>query len=256
MDHGQHSPPSRAAGLVAALALVASSPAHAAPPAASPATPPASSPATSPATSPASSPSPSPPASSPPSPSDAPAPAEVAPEPIAAPPPAPKDELVAPPNNVSQSAGVGGRAIASDDPEGKRARAELEGSALSDKPVDGVPDRLPPLQRGGWWSMFAAFALASTGGVFAGLAEAEEDRATRLVAAIDLETGSQSNYSDIATEYEEILSRGRRDAILARSFLAAGGVALVVGLGLFLADRVKRRPARVRAGLGGLQVRF
>lgn len=188
----------------------------------------------------------------------APAPVDKAREPgtqDAAPPPAPKAELVAPPNNVSQGAGLG-TAVATTDPESRRAKAELEGSALSGKPLEGVPDRLPPLQRGGWWCVFGAFAFASVGGVFAGLAEAEEDRATRLVTQIDVDTGAAPQYSEVRAEYEEILARGRRDAVLAQSFLAAGGVVLAAGIGLFIADRVKRRPARVRAGLGGLQVRF
>jgi hypothetical protein len=176
-------------------------------------------------------------------------------QPITAPLATPQGELVAPPNNVSQSAGLGS-AVATTDPEAKRAKAELEGTALRDKPVEGVPERLPPLQRGGWWCMFGAFALASTGGVFAGLAETEEDKAARLIAQIDPETGASLQYADVKGEYDDILGRGRRDAILARSFLAAGGVVLAVGIGLFIADRVKRRPARVQAGLGGLQVRF
>ena len=238
MDQGQHAL-SRAAGLVAAGALVAS-PAHAQ-------VPPTAGSSATPATSAPPTPQPAP--------TDTP-PGEPTPQPMTAPPPTPTVELVAPPNNVSQSAGVGGRTVASDDREGKRARAELEGKSLADKPAEGVPDRLPPLQRGGWWSIFAAFALASTGGVFAGLAEAEEDRAARLVATIDTDTGSQQQYADIQADYEKILDHGRRDAILARTFLAVGGAALVVGLGFFIADRVKRRPSRVRASLGGLTVRF
>ncbi|MBZ5709049.1 hypothetical protein [Nannocystis pusilla] len=176
-------------------------------------------------------------------------------QPPTAPPEAPQAELVAPPNNVSQSAGLGST-VATTDPEAKRAKAELEGTALRDKPVEGVPERLPPLQRGGWWAVFAGFALASTGGVFAGLAETEEDKALRLVSQLDPETGSSLQFADVKGEYDAILARGRRDAILAQSFLAAGGVALAVGIGLFIADRVKRRPARVTAGAGGLQVRF
>lgn len=174
---------------------------------------------------------------------------------VTAPPPAPKAELVAPPNNVSQGAGLG-TAVATTDPEAKRARAELEGGALPGKPAEGVPERLPPLQRAGWWSVFGGFALASVGGVFAGLAEAEEDRATRLVSQIDPETGGALQYSEFQADYEAILARGRRDAVLAQSFVAAGAVVLAAGIALFVADRVKRRPARVRAGLGGLQVRF
>ncbi|MDC0719368.1 hypothetical protein [Nannocystis bainbridge] len=156
---------------------------------------------------------------------------------------------------MSQGAGLGST-VATTDPEGKRAKAELEGTALRDKPAEGVPERLPPLQRGGWWAVFGGFALASTGGVFAGLAETEEDKAARLIAQIDPETGASLQYADVKDEYDDILARGRRDAILARSFLAAGGVVLAVGISLFIADRVKRRPTRVQASLGGLQVRF
>lgn len=178
-------------------------------------------------------------------------------EPVTAPPEQPKVDLVAPPNNVSQSAGVGGRAVASGDVEARRARAELEGAALTDKPAEGVPDRLPPLQRGAWWSLFAGFALAATGGVFAGLAETEEDRAARVVATIDPDTGGALQYSEARAEYEEILARGERHAIVAKSLLAAGAAVVAVGVGLFIADGVKRkRQPRVRAGLGGLQVRF
>lgn len=180
----------------------------------------------------------------------------VEPEPLTAPPEQPKVDLVAPPNNVSQSAGVGGRAVAVDDVEARRARAELEGAALADKPTEGVPDRLRPLQRGAWWSLFAGFALAATGGVFAGLAETEEDRATRIVATIDPDTGGALQYSEARADYEEILARGRRDAIVARSLLAVGAAVVAVGVGLFVADGVKRKQSRVRAGLGGLQIRF
>ncbi len=239
MDPGKHAP-SRAAGLLAALALVASPVgAHAAPAPGAPAEP-----------APASAAEPAQPAVEKDPPSTEPAP-------LTAPPPTQPVEMVAPPNNVSQSAGVGGRAVSTDDPEGRRARAELEGKSLGGTPADGVPDRLPPLQRGGWWSVFAAFALASTGGVFAGLAEAEEDRLTRLVATIDPDTGAQQAFTgQVQEDYDAALARGRRDAILARTFLAAGGAALVVGIGLFIADRVKRRSSRVRAGAGGLVVRF
>lgn len=179
-------------------------------------------------------------------------------EPVTAPPEQPKVDLVAPPNNVSQSAGVGGtRAVATNDAESRRARAELEGTALSDKPAEGVPDRLPPLQRGAWWTLFAGFALAAGGGVFAGLAETEEDRAERIVATIDPDTGGALQYTEARAEYEEILARGRRDAAVAQGLLIVGAAVVAAGVGLFIADGVKRKKAsRVRAGLGGLQVRF
>ncbi|PCC66402.1 hypothetical protein SAMN02745121_08286 [Nannocystis exedens] len=242
----------RAFGLVVGIAVAgASLPVHAQGPGA---------PATAPAPAPASTPEPRAAPAQDAGKQDPPAPGPDAEEPVPetrpdTAPPAGQAELVAPPNNVSQSAGLGS-AVATTDPEAKRAKAELEGTALRDKPVEGVPERLPPLQRAGWWCVFGGFALASTGGVFAGLAETEEDKAARLIAQIDPETGASLQYADVKGEYDDILARGRRDAVLARSFLIAGGAVLAAAIGLFIADRVKRRPARVQAGLGGLQVRF
>ena len=178
--------------------------------------------------------------------------------------------LVAPPNNVSPvstTAGMGGRTISANDPEAKRARAELEGTALSsDKAaLADVPARLPPLQRGAWWSMFGAFALASTGGVFAGLAEVQEDKAERLAITLDTNTGMQLPYADIQGEYGDILRVGRRDAGVARGFLAGGAGFLVAGVTLFIvhAVRVRKadsardgRSARIGMARGGLEVRF
>lgn len=181
--------------------------------------------------------------------------------------------LVAPPNNVtptSPTAGMGGRLMSADDPEARRAKAELEGTAMAgDKEQADLPARLPPLQRGAWWSMFGAFALASAGGVFAGLAEVQEDKAQRVAITLDTKTGSQQLYGDVQAEYEDILRVGRRDAAVARGFLAAGAGFLVAGVVLFIVHAVRskkaaRRPAgpaplptaRVGASGGGLEVRF
>jgi hypothetical protein len=234
MDLRPISAPSSALRLVAVVALIAA-------------------PLPARAQSPATAPAEQTPAEQKPRPTDKDAPVER----VTAPPEQPKVELVAPPNNVSQSAGVGGTRAVADDVEARRARAELEGTALSNKPAEGVPERLPPLQRGAWWTLFSGFALAATGGVFAGLAETEEDRAERIVATIDPDTGGALQYTEARAEYEEILARGRRDAAVAQGLLIAGAAVLAAGVGLFIADGVKRkRASRVRAGLGGLQVRF
>ncbi len=180
--------------------------------------------------------------------------------------------LVAPANNVSPvstTAGMGGRMISADDPEAKRARAELEGSSLTaDKAaLANVPSRLPPQQRGAWWSMFGAFALASAGGVFAGLAEVQEDKAERLAITLDSSTGMQLPYADIQGEYDDILRVGRRDAAVAKGLIAGGAGFLVGGVVLFIVHAVRARKAeaskagapaapRVRAARGGLEVRF
>jgi hypothetical protein len=170
--------------------------------------------------------------------------------------------LVAPPNNVSPpTAGMGGRLMSADDPEARRAEAELEGTALTKDAAADVPARLPPLQRRGWWFMFGAFALASTGGVFAGLAEVQEDKAERLTLTLDADTGARLVYADIAGEYDDILKVGRRDAALAKGFLAAGGGFLIAGITFFIIHASRGRKAaaaraRLRPAAGGLEVRF
>lgn len=171
----------------------------------------------------------------------------------------PQPTLVAPANNVQVTgAGMGGRMIAADDPEARRAEAELEGTALEKEGRAGVPKRLPPLQRAGWWCMFGTFALGSTGGVFAGLAEVQEDEAERVVITLDTGTGGQQLYAgDARTEYERALATGRRDASIARGFLAAGGVTLVAGVVLFIVHATRaRKQGRVSAAAGGLAVHF
>ena len=170
--------------------------------------------------------------------------------------------LVAPANNVSPAtAGIGGRLISADDPEARRAESELEGTALSRDVAADVPARLPPLQRRGWWFMFGAFAVASTGGVFAGLAEVQEDKAERLTLTLDADTGTKLVYSDIEGEYDDILRVGRRDAALAKGFLAAGGGFLIASVVFFIVHATRDRKAsavraRLRPAAGGLEVRF
>jgi hypothetical protein len=170
----------------------------------------------------------------------------------------PQPTLVAPANNVSPTAGMGGRLMSADDPEARRAEAELEGTALAKKqPAAGVPRRLPPMQRAAWWCMFGTFALASTGGVFAGLAEVREDEAQRVAISLDLATGGQPLYEDARAEYERHLTAGRRDAAVAAGFLAASAGFFAAGVVLFAVHAARgRKDARLRAGAGGLQLRF
>jgi hypothetical protein len=169
--------------------------------------------------------------------------------------------LVAPANNVSSSAGMGGRMISADDPEARRAEAELEGTAIDKQARAGVPKRLPPLQRAAWWCMFGTFALGSTGGVFAGLAEVQEDEAERVAITLDTDTGGQQQYAgDARTTYEAALAAGKRDANVARGFLAASGATLVAGVVLFIVHATRARKqggaGRLRAAAGGLAVHF
>jgi len=166
--------------------------------------------------------------------------------------------LVAPANNVTANAGMGGRMISAEDPEARRAEAELEGTALDKQARAGVPRRLPPMQRAAWWCMFGTFALGSTGGVFAGLAEVQEDEAQRVAITLDTDSGGQQQYvGDVRNEYETALATGKRDATIARGFLAASSVTLVAGIVLFIVHATRaRKQGRVSAAAGGLAVRF
>lgn len=163
--------------------------------------------------------------------------------------------------------GVAGAVVDPDDPNATRAQSDLEGESLDDE-VEGVPERLPPLQAAGWWTTFGAITLASVGGVLAGVAEAREDQARRLADSFDLETGKTLVYADVADEYERNLREGRTYQNLARGFLVVGGVALVAGISLFIVEGVRRRRAepakpqdqkarlRLEPGSTGLRLRF
>jgi hypothetical protein len=121
----------------------------------------------------------------------------------------------------------------------------------------GVPERLPKLQVAGWWTLFGAFALASTAGVFSGLAERQEDKAVRLAARFDQETGSQPVYADSRAEYEDILDKGRTYQNTAIGLGAVAGAVAIAAVVLFIVDAKRgRRGERAGATLHGIRVRF
>lgn len=125
--------------------------------------------------------------------------------------------------------------------------AETEDAA--DREPDGDDDdtALPPLttlQRAGWWTMFGAFAIGSTAGVFAGLAERQEDRATRLANRFDLEIGAQVQYAEVADEYEGYLDRGRAFQRTAIALAAVTGLATAAGITFFALDAARRKRPR------------
>ncbi|MEZ4452476.1 MAG: hypothetical protein R3B09_23635 [Nannocystaceae bacterium] len=257
-----------AIAMIATLATIApATPAHAAPPDA------ASTSANTSASTSAAAPSSTAPASTP---ANAPEPGEVAPPPTTAseePPPEPTPgaatpgetendnvEAQPPPSTV---AGMGSSVISSNNPESRRARADLEGTSLVKTPQSGVPDRMRPLQRAAWWTVFGTFALATTGGLFAGYAEVQEDRAQRLASTLDPTTGGQYLYADKQQEYEDYLAKGERQAWAARGLLIGAGVAAIAAVTMFAVDarrQQRQRPTALRRGLrlgrGGLEVRF
>ncbi len=172
----------------------------------------------------------------------------------------PNPELTLETEKPESSAGIGGNVISSEDPEASRARADLEGTALLENTSSDVPERLRPMQRAAWWTMFGAFALASTGGVFSGLAEVQEDRALRIVSTIDIESGGAFLYEDKQAEYQDLLDTGARQAGIARGFLIGAGITLVAGVTLFIVDHKRSKKsakrAQIRPAGGGLEVRF
>ncbi len=160
------------------------------------------------------------------------------------------------PSNMS-----GNAVVDADDPDATRASSELEGTAIQGPLPANVPEKLPKLQAAGWWTLFGAFVLGSTGGVFAGMAEVQEDRASRLASMVD-DQGNLLKYADYSETYEGHLSRGQTYSWVARGFVIAGGAAVITAIALFAADhrrkrkglRARRRGPRLTAT--GLEVAF
>jgi hypothetical protein len=113
------------------------------------------------------------------------------------------------------------------------------------------------MQKAGWWTLFGGFVFATVGGVFSGLAERQEDKATRLASRFDQETGSQPLFADEQEEYKDTLRRGRIYQNTAIGLGAVAGAVAIAALTLFIVDaRRGRRGERARVAPGGLQVRF
>jgi hypothetical protein len=162
--------------------------------------------------------------------------------------------------------GIAGAVVDPKDPNATRAQSDLEGEKL-DANVEGVPERLPKLQAAGWWTTFAAVALATTGGIFSGIAETRQDEAERMAYTFDLETGRATLYGSVADDYERILREGENYQWVARGFIIAGGATLIASIAVFAVDGARRRSAarsdrsntariRLDPGFGGLRLRF
>ena len=176
--------------------------------------------------------------------------------------PAQQPEIVATEGPEKTTSMSGNAVIDADDPEATRASSELEGTALPGPVPSSVPERLPKLQAAGWWTVFGAFVLGSTGGVFAGLAEVQEDRASRLATMLD-DNGNLLQYADYSETYEKHLSRGNTYQWAARGFVIAGAATLIAGITLFAVDHRRRRKGlkarrrnAPRLTATGLEVRF
>lgn len=137
---------------------------------------------------------------------------------------------------------------------------ETESSALGP-----TAEPLRPLQTAAWWTMFGAFTVGTAAGVLSGLAERQEDRATRLSTLFDTNTGAQPRYADRQDEYEQYLRRGEAYAKAAIGVGVVAGAATVAAIALFAVDARRQRSERAptkheRAALrlraGGMEVRF
>ena len=159
-----------------------------------------------------------------------------------------------------ESAGMGGNVVSADDPDAQRAQAELEGTSLSDAPA-GVPERMEPLQAAAWWTLFGTFTLATTGGLFVGLSQVEQDNADRLTKLLD-DQGNAVPFTEVEADYNAAISKGETYNKLAIGFLAAGGATLIASVALFAVHGHRKRRARDRQQSqlqllpGGLEVRF
>ena len=134
--------------------------------------------------------------------------------------------------------------------ESSAATDQLEGASLAEDPLpEGVPETLPRLQRAGWWSVFGGVTLATAGGIFAGLAEREQNEASNLATVFDPESGSRLIFEDVQAEYEDHVRRGNAFAWTSRGFLIVGGAGIVTGIVLFALQKkrgVTQDQARLR----------
>ncbi len=128
--------------------------------------------------------------------------------------------------------------------------------------AEGKPDRMRPMQKAGWWTLFGGFVFATVGGVMSGLAEREEDKADRLAAQFD-ENSAQPVYEDVQDEYEQALGRGKGYATSAIALGVVGGALAVAGITLLAVDEARlrkqgkgKRRARLDVRRGKLQVKF
>jgi hypothetical protein len=129
--------------------------------------------------------------------------------------------------------------------------------------AQATPDRMRPMQKAGWWTLFGGFVFATVGGVFSGLAERQEDEAERIAAQFD-ENSAQPNYEDVQDEYEQIVGRGKAYAGTAIGLGVVGGALAVAGITLLAVDEARlrkgkgkgKRRARLDVRRGKLQVKF
>lgn len=137
---------------------------------------------------------------------------------------------------------------------------DLDDEEVSPAQTPRVPDRLPRLQRIGWYHVLGAFTLGTTAGLLAGLAERQEDRATRIASGYDLETGASTLYRDRQQEYEQILDRGQAFETSAIVVGALAGATAIAAITLFALDARRNSPSatarRTRIGPGAMEVRF
>lgn len=212
----------------------------------------------------------------PPPPADA-ASAPVEPAEASAPEDAPGEPNATEPETEGDDGGEGPAAEAASEPGPDTEPAADDATAEPEPEPDPAappgalgPTAAPlrPMQTAAWWTMFGAFAVGTTAGVLAGLAERQEDRATRLSTLFDAETGAQPLYADRKDEYERYLRRGEGYATAAIGVGIVAGAATLAAITLFAIDARRQRGDATRKGKepprraslrvrgGGMEVRF
>ena len=189
-------------------------------------------------------------------------------DPDGAPTDEPTTEAAPPGDEAPDDEGTAAAAADEDDAVDEDATVDeddTDDEAVSDESTTPPPaevEPLRPLQTAAWWTMFGAFAVGTTAGVLSGLAERQEDRATRLSSLFDAETGAQPLYADRKDEYEGHLRRGKAYANAALGVGIVAGVATITAITLFAIDakrqrKTKEKPkAALRLNAGGVEVRF
>lgn len=182
-------------------------------------------------------------------------------QPAESPQPAVEPEVVVEQPDRPMGGGVAGSVVSADDEAANRAKSDLEGDSLDDD-VEGVPERMPALQAAGWWAAFGTVAFGTAGGLFIGLAEREEDEASRLAQSLDLSTGRREEYANVSDDYEQAIGRGQLYQNVAIGMFVVSGVALITSVTLFAVHGTRKRKAKADKprisgiGLGSVEVTF
>ena len=136
------------------------------------------------------------------------------------------------------------------------ASSQLEGDSIGGESPQEQPNRLTGYQAAGWWTLFGAVALTTTGGLFLGLMDTEAGKARRIAEVYDPASGQHPVFATVKADYNDHLDRANTYQHTAHALLITGGVALLASIPLFVIHARKTNNSHLSFRHNGLGVRF